>query len=91
MKLPIDPDMDFTGVPIHLHQGLLRYLHDGVPPGNFLQAVIRNDLSDAILRADDECLGSIKGIVGFFNMEMPAPSWGSQAAMDKWCKQQQGQ
>ena len=90
MKLSIDPTINYTLLPDHLRGGMKRYLESGILPGGFLQACLRNDLSDAVLRADDETLPHLRDVVWFLNNEVPAPAWGSQKKTDEWVKRQQG-
>lgn len=40
-------------VPVHLRDGLRRYVEHGILPGSFLRALICNDLWDTLCRADD--------------------------------------
>ena len=63
---------------------LLRYLDDHLPVGDFLQAVIANDLREAVFRADDENIELIPVYVMFLHLEAPASSWGSHEAYDEW-------
>jgi len=39
-------------VPEHMKDGLDRYVRLGIHPGGFLQAVLRNDFAEAMVRAD---------------------------------------
>lgn len=52
-------------VPLHLHNGLISWVEFGILPGSFLRAVISNDLSLAVLRADDFCREKLYEIVSF--------------------------
>ena len=41
-------------VPVaHMADGMRRYIEDGIRPGNFLTALLCNDLMDAARRADE--------------------------------------
>ena len=47
-------DKEFHGmrVPEHMWGGMLRYVFEYCPTGEFLQAVISNDLTESVGRAD---------------------------------------
>lgn len=71
-----------AGVPEHLWPGLVRYFIMGIKPGDFLLAVLKNDLKDAVVRAGDP---SILGpLIMWLNNCVPAPSWGDPAAVEGW-------
>ena len=72
------------GVPERLIGGLLRYALKGIRPGHFLTAVLENNLSDAIGRADDESMAALKPIVLFVYNYLPAPCWGSPDKVKEW-------
>lgn len=56
----------------------------GLPTGDFLRAVLENNLSEAILRADDVNLRALPHIVAYVHEHLPAVAWGSKAAVDRW-------
>ncbi|MFC3097342.1 hypothetical protein [Alteraurantiacibacter palmitatis] len=68
----------------HLREGLRRYLVDRIRPGAFLQAVIRNDLAQAVLRADENSLPAIRDIILFLCTAAPGPSHGSPRSLEEW-------
>lgn len=74
-------------IPDRMQEGITRYLESGIAPGDFLTAVICNDLADAVGRADAENIGNIPAFVAYFNNEAPANSWGSEALMLEWMQQ----
>ena len=59
-----------------------RYLRKGIPPGHFLEAVIKNDLLESLNRADKEAKANLHGIVLWFYWEAPGDSWGNKKAFD---------
>ena len=71
-------------VPPHLHGGLVSWVELGVPPGGFLKSVLENDLTKAVLRADDTSLFGLRPLLQFLINEAPAPCWGSLAAVAHW-------
>jgi hypothetical protein len=66
---------------------LRRYVEFGILPGDFLQAVLRNDLMETVCRADSENLSDILEICQYVYCELPAMSWRSQRHIDAWVKQ----
>jgi hypothetical protein len=63
-----------------------RYVDEKVPPGDFLTAVIQNNLMEAIGRADEEALLHLRDIVAWFYNEAPSTCWGSPEKMKEWLK-----
>lgn len=61
-----------------------RYVSHGILPGSFLQAVLANDLLDAIGRADDWSLAHLKDIAQHVYNRLPADCHGSRLAVAKW-------
>jgi len=71
-------------IPPRMNGGLKRYVLDGVRPGQFLEAVISNDLRESVGRADDENMRNLPAYAAFLYNYFPAGSWGSPQAMEKW-------
>lgn len=71
-------------VPEHCRPGLIDYLVEGRPPGDFLRAVLENDLKDACGRADHINLRALPEYVRFLYNHAPAPSWGSPEKVQQW-------
>ena len=61
-----------------------RYIDHGIPPGSFLTAVIENNLSEAVGRADNENLENLPAFLAYFYNEAPSPCWGSPAKRQAW-------
>ena len=64
--------------------GLERYRDQGILPGNFLQAILSNDLKMSCSHADDENLANLSAYVGYMYNEMPSGSHGSREIVDSW-------
>lgn len=45
-------DLLDTYVPVNLRHGIQKYIEHGIPPGNFLEAVLCNDLKGACFSGD---------------------------------------
>ena len=78
---------DYSKLPKRLRGGIQRYIDRGIPPGDFLTAVIQNNLKESVGRADDDMIKELPAIVGWFYWEAPAICWGSKENMKKWMHQ----
>ena len=79
-------DINYEQLPPHLQGGVQRYIEQGVPPGDFLTAVITNDLFLATSHADSTSLAALRDIVRFFYNESPTDCWGTPEKMKLWMK-----
>lgn len=59
----------------------------GVPPGDFLQAVLRNDLTETFARADFQALPNIPHVLSYVYNECDHRSWGSPEKVLSWAAQ----
>ncbi len=73
-------------VPDRMMGGIRRYIEHGIKPGDFLVAVITNNLLDSVTLSDDENLVNLPAFVHYFYNEAPAICWGSKEKMDNWVK-----
>lgn len=71
--------------PLRVQSSLEAYVR-GLPPGDFIRAVLSNDLNEAIARADDVNIHALPHIVAYVREHLPALSWGSKANVDRWLK-----
>lgn len=71
-------------IPVRMMPGLKRYLEDHIPPGDFLKAVIQNDLKEACARADDENIINLPAYVAYLYNHAPIGSWGSINNYKNW-------
>ena len=71
-------------IPDRMMPGITQYIEQGIRPGSFLQAVISNDLKEAIGQADDENINNLPAYVGYFYNEAPSLCWGSVQRMEGW-------
>jgi len=63
---------------------VIRWVREGVRPGDFLTAVIRNNLHDAAVRADPDNLRLLKQWCLFWYNDTPSTCWGSPERMREW-------
>jgi hypothetical protein len=73
-------------VPEHLLKGLIAWGNKHHPVGDFLTAVLSNNLWDAVARADDDSMKSLKYIVMFIHNELPSKCHGSKELVADWIK-----
>ena len=71
-------------IPERMMSAIDLYVKHGIPPGDFLRAVICNDLSEAVGRADDENIELLPAYVAYFWNELPSTCWGSVEKMKAW-------
>jgi len=76
--------MNEYSIPERMRGAITRYIEDRRIPGGFLQAVICNNLSEAVGRADDENIRNLPAYVNFFYNHAPSQCWGSPEKMIKW-------
>lgn len=76
--------INYGRLPEHIRGGVQRYIEHGIAPGDFLTAVIRNDLGASFACADERNIEAMRDIVTFFWTEAPAGSWGSREHMSYW-------
>jgi len=63
------------------------YIENGIPTGDFLRAVINNDLREACGRADDHNMWIIPVIVAYLYNECPAGCWGRSDSWERWIEE----
>lgn len=71
-------------VPEHAFAGLKRYALEHVAVGGFLTAVLKNNLHEAVFRADSENLRQLEAIVRFVYWELPGDCWGDTVKVEAW-------
>lgn len=73
-------------VPEHLRGGLVRYILLGIRPGDFLQAVLENNLMESFGRADDISRAGLFHICLFLHNAAPIGCYRSKHHFDNWVK-----
>jgi hypothetical protein len=66
-------------IPDYMHVGITYYVESGILPGDFLVAILTNDLRSAVRCADDTNMDLIPTYVKFFYSNVPYEIWGSNA------------
>ncbi len=70
-------DSVVAAIPPRIREGLDRYACYGVPTGDFLQAVLSNNLMLAVGRADKDSLAAIQPICQYVHNALPGVCHGS--------------
>jgi hypothetical protein len=65
---------------------LKNYVEERIPPGDFLYAVLCNDLCESFCRADDQNRAAMFEIVAYCWNHIPATCWGSPERVQAWLK-----
>lgn len=86
MREDVFQTFSFNGrqIPGYMEDGLRRYVEDHKKPGDFLSAVISNDLYAACERADGTNVELLHVYVAFLYNEAPGNCWGSREQLDAW-------
>jgi len=66
---------------------LIAYFEERRPPGDFVRAVLENDLVRAFALADQDSTAAMQRIAAWLYWEAPARSyghWGSPEAVKRW-------
>ena len=63
------------------------YAERRIPPGSFVEAVLCNNLIEALGRADDDNLRDIYEIVKYCYWKIPGNCWGSPQKVKAWLEQ----
>lgn len=67
-------------------ESLKEYVRVGRPAGDFLEAVLSNDLMDAFGRADYICRAEMFEYTKYVYNDMPLSCHGSRKIYNDWCK-----
>lgn len=75
---------DKTLIEERFKEAIDAWVQDARPTGGFVEAVLSNDLREAIGRGDDEAIDNLPHIVAYLYNDCPRHSWGSPAAVRAW-------
>lgn len=82
----MDRDKFWCGIPERMRGGLARYLMHGIEPGQFLVAVLSNDLKGAVSRGDDENQRLLPEYSRFLYNRAPTGASGSLEKVRDWLR-----
>jgi len=68
----------------HMLYSLEQYIQYKQPVGDFLTAVLENNLSEAVAYADENNLKNLPAFVGYLYNEAPSHCWGSKERVKEW-------
>lgn len=75
---------DYVLIDTDMLDALRRYIFEAIPPGDFLMAVLCNDLKEAVGRADHRNIGAIPAYVALLYNDAPGTCWGSEEKVQAW-------
>jgi hypothetical protein len=81
-----DRDKFWCGIPERMRGGLARYLMHAIEPGQFLVAVLSNDLKGAVARGDDENQRLLPEYIRFLYNRTPSGASGSPEKVRDWLR-----
>lgn len=70
--------------PEHNREGMERYIEHGIEPGDFLLAVLSNDLIGAFGKADHINMVNVQNIARWLFNNAPPSCFGSPEAVARW-------
>jgi|GEM_PF-1471547 len=77
----------YDTIPDLIQESLWNYLAYGLPPGGFMEAVLKNDFTSAMARADHTWNGrSFKDLARWVEKYVPHYARGTDDIMKKWMK-----
>ena len=86
-----DSTIDYSKVPVdYMVNPIRHYIEKRIPPGDFLTAIICNDLFKATRHADKVNAKNLIAWVNFFYNEVPTIVWGSKKKMEDWLNDTMG-
>lgn len=75
---------EYSRIPEQILRSIYGYVEYRQATGHFLNAVLTNNLYDAIARADKESLAALREIVTFVHMEVRSDCYGSKEKVQDW-------
>lgn len=71
-------------LPEEVRNPLELYIESRIRPGHFLSAVLANDLTEAVAKADPINLLQLPALVKWLYREAPSNCWGSRDRFEAW-------
>jgi len=71
-------------IPERIKQAIDAHVATGKPCGHFVTAVLENNLSQALHRADLECFENLREIVSYVHWEITSACHGSKEKVAEW-------
>jgi hypothetical protein len=76
--------IDYHELPEHMRFAAQMYIEHGQEPGDFLRAVLENNLVEAYGRADDTNTLYMREWASWLYNEAPLNCWGNKEKVDRW-------
>jgi len=77
-------EWDGVKIPTDLAKELEFYIYDKQVPGQFIRAVLENDLTKTIQRADLQSLRCLTVLCRFMMHRLPRDAWGDEKQISDW-------
>jgi len=74
----------YENIPNHTFDSINSYVYGKIPPGDFLYAVLCNNLKESIMHADDKNIRALPDIVKYLYNKCPAICWGNEEKVANW-------
>lgn len=82
-------EVDYTLIRPEIIESLRRYADNRIPTGDFLRAVLENNLKEAFGRADDANIVNLFHIIAYTYNNLPSVCWGSKEKVRKWIEHEE--
>lgn len=79
-----ESDVKWALIPAHMREGIRAYVEDRRLVGEFLTALLSNNLMRAARHADDENRAALADWAGFLYEYIPSDCWGSPEIVAAW-------
>lgn len=79
--------IDYSRIPEHMRNGMQLYIEKGIPPEDFLYAILSNDFMAAAGQADDINQKCLFEWASFVYNELPMNCHGNKKMVDEWIAQ----
>ena len=76
-------------IPEYMFDAVLNYFNYHIKPGDFLTALLKNDLMEACVRADPENLEALPAWAALLYNEAPVRAYGSPEKVKAWLAKEQ--
>lgn len=71
-------------LPDYMRGGMKRWIEDAIPPGDFLYALLSNDLRGTFERADSTNETMVRTYLVYLYNYAPRGCWGSKENVEAW-------
>ena len=74
----------YPAIPHYMHAGIRTYVVDHIASGDFLMALLTNNLSEAVGRADEQNRAALSDWVLLLYNDVPSACWGNPEKVAAW-------